>query len=111
MDEPPRSTAVAEPAATVVVVRDGAAGIEVLLLRRSARPPFGGMWVFPGGRVEPGDADPSRPMDELAAARRAAVRETREEAGLVLDAATLVPMSHWTPPGITPRRFTTWFFL
>jgi 8-oxo-dGTP pyrophosphatase MutT (NUDIX family) len=102
---------VAEPAATVVVARDGGEGLEVLLLRRSTRPPFAGMWVFPGGRVEPGDIDPERPDDELRAARRAAVRETEEEAGLVLDADGLVPYAHWTPPGTTPRRFTTWFFL
>jgi 8-oxo-dGTP pyrophosphatase MutT (NUDIX family) len=101
----------AEPAATVVVARDGDDGLEVLLLRRNARPPFAGMWVFPGGRVEPGDADPQRPGDDLAAARRAAVRETEEEAGIVLDIDGLVPYAHWTPPGTTPRRFTTWFFL
>ena len=103
--------AVAEPAATVVVARDGDEGLEVLLLRRNARAPFAGMWVFPGGRVEPADSDPEQPDDELATARRAAVRETEEEAGLVLDIDGLVPYSHWTPPGTTPRRFTTWFFL
>ena len=101
----------ADPAATVVVARDGDHGLEVLLLRRNARPPFAGMWVFPGGRVEPGDADPRRPGDDLAAARRATVRETEEEAGILLDIDGLVPYAHWTPPGTTPRRFTTWFFL
>jgi 8-oxo-dGTP pyrophosphatase MutT (NUDIX family) len=72
---------------------------------------FGGMWVFPGGRVDPEDWDPDRPGDELAAARRAAVREASEEAGLAIDAGALLPYSHWTPPPITPRRFLTWFFL
>jgi 8-oxo-dGTP pyrophosphatase MutT (NUDIX family) len=43
-------------AATVLLLRDGADGIEVLLQRRGAALRFmGGMWVFPGGRHE--DAD------------------------------------------------------
>jgi 8-oxo-dGTP pyrophosphatase MutT (NUDIX family) len=97
-----------DPAATVVVVRDGPDGPEVLMLRRNSKLAFGGMWVFPGGRVDPGDADPG---GELEAARRAAVRETEEEAGLHLDAAALVPLSHWIPPAQAPRRYATWFFL
>lgn len=101
----------AVPAATVVVVRDGPAGVEALMLRRASAGAFGGMWVFPGGKVDPGDADPTRPDDELAAARRAAVREAEEEAGLVLEPDDLVPLSHWTPPPVQPRRFATWFFL
>jgi 8-oxo-dGTP pyrophosphatase MutT (NUDIX family) len=44
-----------EPAATVVPLRDGPAGLEVLMLRRSGRGAFGGMWVFPGGKVESED--------------------------------------------------------
>src|SRR4051794_39761278 len=46
------------PAATVVVVRDGPHGIETLMLHRAAAGAFGGMWVFPGGKVDPGDVDP-----------------------------------------------------
>lgn len=101
----------AVPAATVVVVRDGAEGIEALMLHRARAGAFGGMWVFPGGKVDPGDADPDRPGDELAAARRAGVREAEEEAGLVLEPGELVPLSHWMPPPVVPRRFATWFFL
>lgn len=93
------------PAATVVLVRDGDEGIETLMLRRNARGFFGGMWVFPGGRLDPGDGE-----DEDGA-RRAAVRETAEEAGLVVDPATLVPFAHWTPPVLAPKRFATWFFI
>lgn len=104
------------PAATVVLVRDGAEGLEVLLLRRDSRLEFaGGMWVFPGGRIDPGDRrpdDPDRPDDrDLAAARRAAVREAREEAGIEVDETSLVWFSHWTPPEISPKRFATWFFV
>ncbi len=98
-------------AATAILVRDGAAGLEVLMLRRNSKIAFGGMWVFPGGRVDPDDRRGLGPDDELGAALRAAVRETREEAGLAIEAEALVPYSHWTPPPITPKRFLTWFFL
>jgi 8-oxo-dGTP pyrophosphatase MutT (NUDIX family) len=48
------------PAATVLLLRDGPRGIEVLMQRRRASLAFlGGMWVFPGGRHEPGDRDPA----------------------------------------------------
>ena len=96
------------PAATVVLVRDGKSGLEALMLRRNSRIAFGGMWVFPGGRVDPED---QAGRDELASARCAAVREAQEEAGLVLDESGLVPFSHWTPPAITPKRYFTWFFI
>lgn len=99
------------PAATVVVVRAGARGLETLMLRRSSQGAFGGMWVFPGGRVDPEDSAGLDPGDALGAARRAAARETREEAGLEIDPAILRPFSHWTPPATTPARFATWFFI
>lgn len=45
-------------AATVVLLRDGTAGLEVLLLARPVdRGSFAGAWVFPGGRVDAGDFD------------------------------------------------------
>src|SRR5438477_13140881 len=99
------------PAATVVLARDTADGIEVLMLRRSSRGAFGGMWVFPGGQVETADIDPADPGDELTAARRAAVREAKEEADVVVDLDALVTFSHWLPPPVAPKRFSTWFFL
>jgi len=99
------------PAATVVLVRDGGSGLETLLLRRNSKIAFGGMWVFPGGRIDESDWHGLAPSDELAAARRAAVRETREEAGLAITEGTLVALSHWSPPAIAPKRFLTWFFL
>jgi 8-oxo-dGTP pyrophosphatase MutT (NUDIX family) len=99
----------AHPAATVVLLRDDAAGCQVLLVRRNAQLSFhGGAWVFPGGRL---DAEDYLPGDGLlAAARRAAVREAREEAGLVLQAADLVGVSRWVTPVQSPKRFDTWFF-
>ncbi len=99
-------------AATVVLVRDGAAGLETLLLRRNAKLNFaGGLWVFPGGRVDANDRVGLEPGDEIGAARRAAVREASEEAGLAVDPDKLVTLSHWTPPAETPKRFLTWFFI
>jgi 8-oxo-dGTP pyrophosphatase MutT (NUDIX family) len=88
-------------AATVLIVRDGAPGLEVYLLRRTKGMPFaGGMTAYPGGGVDERDADteigwagPS-PAEWAAAfgcderlARElvcAAVRETFEEAGVLL---------------------------
>lgn len=93
------------PAATVVLVRDRVAGLETLMLRRNAKLAFGGMWVFPGGRIEPGDGEGE------AGARRAATREAAEETGLVVDSELLVPFAHWVPPPVAPKRFATWFFL
>jgi 8-oxo-dGTP pyrophosphatase MutT (NUDIX family) len=104
------SGAAAAPAATVVILRDGDDGLEVLLGRRSSKLAFhGGAWVFPGGRVDPDDYGGDS-EDVVAAARRAAVREAREEAGVEVDAGTLVHVSNWTTPDISPKRFATWFF-
>src|SRR5206468_6762221 len=83
----------------------------VLMLRRSSRVAFGGMWVFPGGRVENENIAADDPGDELAAARRAAVREAKEEADVVIDGEALVTFSHWLPPPVAPKRFSTWFFI
>jgi 8-oxo-dGTP pyrophosphatase MutT (NUDIX family) len=109
-------------AATVVVVRDAEAGLEVLLLERHVAGSFGGAWAFPGGRVDPEDSHPDDPEDPAAhdddtslgapaAVRRAAVRETREETGLLLAESHLVELSRWVPPARAPKRLTTWFFL
>jgi 8-oxo-dGTP pyrophosphatase MutT (NUDIX family) len=99
------------PSATAVLVRNGQQGLEVLLLKRSAELNFAaGTWVFPGGRVDQddyhGDFD-----DENAAARQAAVRETHEEAGLVIDKQNLLYFAHWVTPATHSKRFATWFFI
>ena len=94
-----------------MVVRDAASGIETLMLKRNERGAFGGMWVFPGGRVDDDDVDPTGPDDDMAAARRAAAREAFEEAALVLDPAAMVALSHWRPPSSVPKGFATWFFV
>lgn len=94
-------------AATVVLLRDAPAGPEVLLLERPDRGSFAGAWVFPGGKLEDADAAGG----EESSARRAAVRETAEETGLVLDPADLVTLSCWDPPPGIALRIRTWFFV
>jgi 8-oxo-dGTP pyrophosphatase MutT (NUDIX family) len=89
----------------VVLLRDCDGGPECLMLRKTQGQAFGGLWVFPGGKLEPGDGI------GLEGARRAAVREAEEETGLLLDADALVPYSHWEPPPQAPRRYNTWFFV
>jgi 8-oxo-dGTP pyrophosphatase MutT (NUDIX family) len=123
------------PAATCLLLRDTDGGIEVLMLRRNPDSVFvPDAHVFPGGAVEPSDADE----------RFAAARETFEEAGLVLgdgpverlapfrsavergevDFADLCaehgvtlrlddlrPFGHWTTPPGGPRRYSTHFFV
>jgi len=87
-------------AATVMLLRDGVGGIEVFLLRRVTGMDFaGGMTVFPGGGVDPGEGarigwagpDPQwwaqRWGTDEGRARAlvtAAVRETFEECGVLL---------------------------
>ncbi len=104
------------PAATVVPLRDGPQGLETLMLKRNSKLAFaGGMWVWPGGRIDPVDFPGATPVDDpdtlTGAARQAAVREAAEEAGIVVDAASLVWFAHWTPPEQSPKRFSTWFFV
>ena len=91
-----------QDAATVVIVRDGEPGLEVLLLRRTSAAVFApGAHVFPGGAVDPDDDDH----------RATAAREALEESGLRLDPAALRPLARWvTPPG-GPRRYDTRFFV
>lgn len=95
------------PSATVMVVRDGAYGLEVLLVRRHGNSGvLGGVHVFPGGKLDAADrrADPAL-LDRSASDLRqvlgepdldlptavglhlAALRETFEECGLLLGCA------------------------
>lgn len=72
----------AAPSATVMLLRDGAAALEVFMLRRQASMVFAaGMHVFPGGRVDPADRE-GRDVDD--ALLTTAMRETFEECGVLL---------------------------
>lgn len=104
MEELNRSGSVTVPrlAASVIVVRCGGDGLEVLLVQRSREARFmAGVWVFPGGAVDAGED-----------VRAAAVRELREEAAVTVgDAGALVPFSRWITPAEVRTRFDTHFFL
>ncbi|MGH0033218.1 MAG: NUDIX hydrolase [Myxococcota bacterium] len=69
-------------AGVAMVLRDDPEGPSVLFIERARfeGDPWSGHMAFPGGRVDPGDAD----------ARRAAERETLEEVGLTLAGAEFI---------------------
>jgi 8-oxo-dGTP pyrophosphatase MutT (NUDIX family) len=93
-------------AATIILLRRSGKhaerGVEVLLAQRSLEASFmPGVWVFPGGIVEPGE-DPAE----------TARRELGEEVGIELGTdAELVPWSRWITPEVVPVRFDTHFFV
>jgi len=98
------------PAASVIPIRNTNDGIEILMMRRNSKLSFAeGMWVFPGGKVD--QADTKGCDSDYESALNAAVRECKEESGLILDPQKLTYYSHWLPPEEAPKRFSTWFFL
>ncbi|TDC14970.1 NUDIX domain-containing protein [Streptomyces sp. 8K308] len=123
-------------AATVLLLRDGADGLEVFLLRRRLSMAFaGGAHAFPGGAMEPGDES----------VRYTAARELFEETGVLLAAPAAEPgrlvaeavtegdpppfgellarrglvargdllgaWARWITPEFEARRYDTWFFV
>ena len=122
-----------KPAATILLLRDDP-GLEVLMVKRHHQIDFAsGALVFPGGRVEAADAVLAG-GDATAAFRIAAIRETWEEAGLLLakDAParrTSGPWRDFVAQGVAPdlegleivaravtppmlaKRFDTWFLM
>jgi 8-oxo-dGTP pyrophosphatase MutT (NUDIX family) len=133
-DTPPAAAwecSLSEPrkAATVLLLRDAPAGLEVFMVQRSRRSGFlPNAWVFPGGRVDDGDSvSPDAVAGSLAIpglddaeARRhgvAAVRETHEETGVFLgvqgrpDLGRLRAWAWWVTPEAEPKRFDTRFLV
>ena len=114
-------------AATVVIVRDAdeGPGVEVFLMERAPSMAFAaGAHVFPGGGVDPKDAEcvhevPPAWVSHLGARDAAhavaivgcAIRETEEEVGITLAAHQLLPWAHWITPEVEPRRFDTRFLI
>jgi glyoxylase-like metal-dependent hydrolase (beta-lactamase superfamily II)/8-oxo-dGTP pyrophosphatase MutT (NUDIX family) len=83
---------VPRPAATLILLRDGASGPEVLMLQRTQSAVFlGGAYVFPGGSLDEADADP-RILKRIRGETKvppvpywvAAIRECFEEAGVLM---------------------------
>lgn len=89
------------PAATVLLVRDCGDELEVLMVKRSKRPPFGNLYVFPGGKIDESDKDLNitnfcNGLDDVQASIKlgvnegglsywvACVRECFEEVGILL---------------------------
>jgi 8-oxo-dGTP pyrophosphatase MutT (NUDIX family) len=108
------------PAATVLALRDGTRGFEVLMLRRNLRSDFvGGAYVFPGGGVDADDAGAVQdrvvgPNDEQVSRRLgiesgglayyvACARELFEEAGLLLACDGRGHPVSWYDPAIVAR--------
>ena len=86
---PGMSDAPVIPAATVLLLRDGAEGLEVfMVLRHEKIDSFAGALVFPGGKVDPRDRDPGlaafAPGADPGGFRVAAIREAFEECGVLL---------------------------
>lgn len=124
------------PAATALLIRDSPEGAQVLMLRRNSKLEFaGGFWVFPGGRVDEADMEAAaarlsalmhgssgtggkgletdesdRALGDLAE-RIAAARECEEEAGIHIEADSLVRWSQWNGPPEAVKRFNTAFFV
>ncbi len=94
MSEAAKPAVVPVPAATILLLRDGAAGLEVFMVKRHHQIDFiAGALVFPGGKVEKGDSDAALAAhcdggggwtDEMRALGAGAIREAFEESGILL---------------------------
>ena len=105
------------PAATILLLRDGAAGLEVFMVKRHHQIDFAsGALVFPGGKVDPHDRDPAlrkhadgaEKLDDLQLSVAACgIREGFEESGILLarksgrddyiDASAATALAPWRP--------------
>ena len=82
-----------KPAATILLLRDGDAGLEVFMVVRHHQIDFAsGALVFPGGKADPQDFDNAlipflrgaNDHDDMRAAQVSAIREAFEECGILL---------------------------
>lgn len=123
-ESPPRPPVPPVPAATVLLVRDARDGVETFMVERSGFGMFGGLHVFPGGKVDPADRAPdweplAQGLDDASASATlgvdegglgywvACIRECFEEAGVLLAARAdgeLLPLEKQT----RRERFAAW---
>ncbi|HLT78884.1 MAG TPA: NUDIX domain-containing protein [Ferrovibrio sp.] len=132
-----QTVAVPRPAASLILLRDGSDGPEVMMVERTGSASFAaGKFVFPGGTKDAADETLASGGTPDAALRVTAIRETYEECGLLLvepepaevaPAASfqalletggytpathrLTPFAHWITPPHLPKRFDTRFFI
>lgn len=105
------------PAATILIVRDGAPGLEIFMVKRHHQIDFvAGALVFPGGKASQGDFDPGLAeftdgaegwSAEMRALGAAAIREAFEESGILfarehgstdfIDSGRLEKLAHYRP--------------
>lgn len=127
-DEAPRA------AASVILMREAAGGVEIYLLRRHRKASFmSSSFVFPGGIADEGESDPrltaARELFEeagvlLAAGTDAATREDWRQrinvdkasfsatlGDVVLDLDGMAYYAHWITPSVEKRRYSAKFFL
>lgn len=145
MTDTPASPVTPRLAATVLLLRDDP--FEVLMVKRHERAFFPSALVFPGGTVDDDDwaahwlphlTGHEELADQERAQRIAALRETWEEAGILvspgiaalpaagattpfrelveaagatLDLADMAHFGHWVTPAMVPKRFDTHFYL
>jgi 8-oxo-dGTP pyrophosphatase MutT (NUDIX family) len=109
IDQPPQRIAQPHPAATAVLIRDGASEPEVLLLKRQRSSGFvPGAYVFPGGRVDAEDARVPWPGGTSEPAPEywiAAVREIFEETGVLLARSHT---GEWPPTAAQSAELEAW---
>ena len=89
------------PAATVILMREADHGFEIFIAKRSSRSPFGSIYVFPGGKLDPEDSSEDlyshcEGLDDASASKKlglkngglaywvACIRECFEEVGIFL---------------------------
>lgn len=83
----PKIPTIVPVVAVALIAPDG----RILMQQRKLAGAFGGLWEFPGGKVEPGESPES-----------ALLREIEEELGISLDSAEVRPLTFASDPALPP---------